>query len=270
DYARRIADLFAQAAKAQCRMLFLPEAFDWIGLPVEETKSRAVPTTHAALTRYWDLCKQHSIWASFGGAHVQTDDPQKRIANRHVIVDPLGQVRSTYDKIHLFDVDTADGVFKESDFTQPGRTLVTVPDTPLGTLGLSICYDVRFPEVYTELRARGADVLLVPSAFMPSTGKAHWEALLRARAIETQCFVIAAAQAGTHAPSTRRSYGHSLVVDPWGDVLVDGDAENEGLLAVTIDLERITEVRTKMPLANHRQAVPRHLFTTQQGLAQDP
>jgi predicted amidohydrolase len=200
--------------------------------------------------------------------HHRADPDDDRISNTHVLVDALGRTLATYSKTHLFDVDTADGVFLESSFTRPGDALVAVEDTPAGTLGLSVCYDLRFPPVYAALRAAGAHTLLVPSAFMPrcdrcvggvplncikklclsdqlcyffavlvrfnamyitvvyhptphfpllSTGAAHWESLLRARAIETQCFVVAAAQVGQNHPK-RRSYGHSIIIDPWGEV----------------------------------------------------
>lgn len=195
----------------------------------------ASPLSGALFTAYRALAAEHGIWISFGGFHEQpitspaaparggspnVDHDDTRIRNTHVIVDAAGEVAAAYRKVHLFDVNIPDGPqLRESRSTAPGADLVTCEHSPIGCLGLSVCYDLRFPEVYSALRDRGAEVLLMPSAFMVKTGQAHWHTLLRARAIETQCFVVAAAQCGAHNPR-RSSYGHSLVVDPWGSCAV--------------------------------------------------
>ena len=175
-----------------------------------------------------------------------------KLYNTHAIVDNMGRLVTKYHKTHLFDVDVP-GYRKmmESATTSAGKRMVAVKNTPIGCLGLSVCYDLRFPTLYSLLRFRaGCDVVLVPSAFMPTTGEAHWETLLRARAIETQCYVVAAAQAGQHNPS-RRSYGHSMVIDPWGTVVGKLDGDSEGILVVDICEQNIASVRARMPIESH-------------------
>lgn len=159
----------------------------------------------------------------------------------------------TYDKIHMFDVDLATGeAWRESNAYEPGREVVTVEDTPVGRLGLTICYDLRFPALFGELGNRRCDAIAVPAAFTKPTGAAHWHVMLRARAIEAQAFVIAAAQVGCHEDG-RETYGHSLVVDPWGEVLLDMGGDAPGLAFCDIDLARVTDVRAQVPaLANRR------------------
>ena len=160
----------------------------------------------------------------------------------------------TYDKIHMFDVDLANGEsWRESNAYEPGREVVTIEDTPLGRLGLTICYDLRFPALFEALGQRRCDAIAVPAAFTVPTGRAHWHILLRARAIEASAFVIAAAQVGQHEDG-RETYGHSLVVDPWGEVLLDMGGEEPGLGLCDIDTARVAEVRAQIPsLANKRE-----------------
>jgi predicted amidohydrolase len=162
----------------------------------------------------------------------------------------------TYDKIHMFDVDLASGeTWRESNAYEPGREVVAVDGTPLGRLGLTICYDLRFPALFAALGNRRCDAIAVPAAFTRPTGAAHWHVLLRARAIEASAFVIAAAQVGQHEDG-RETYGHSLVVDPWGDVLLDMGGEEPGLAFCDIDLARIAEVRAQLPSLANRRAIP--------------
>lgn len=207
------------------------------------------------------MAKEFQIWISYGGFHERPAEDEAdgggvmdgRICNAHLLVAPDGEVVANYHKAHLFDVDTADGVFHESSFTRPGTEQVMVSNTPAGNIGLTTCYDLRFPHTYANLRAAGATVLLVPSAFMPSTGAAHWETLLRARAIETQCYVAAAAQYGQHNPK-RGSYGHSIIVDPWGEVVAALGGDGEGIAVAEIDPARLAAVRAKMPVLDHAKA----------------
>jgi len=177
-----------------------------------------------------------------------------KIFNTHVVLDAEGQTQGVYRKIHLFDVDVPGGpVLCETDYTLPGGELSCV-DTPFGRLGLTTCYDLRFPEMYQVLRFDlGAEILLVPSAFTVPTGAAHWEPLLRARAIETQCYVLAAAQAGRHSEG-RESYGHALAVDPWGRVTAQrADPSDEGIAVAEVDLDALAGIRRRMPVAEHRE-----------------
>ena len=216
------------------------------------------------------IAKQSGLWISGGGVHTADDaSSESKIYNTHVIIDNKGQINCFYHKIHLFDVSIPDKVnLKESKTTSPGEKLV-VCDSPIGKLGLTICYDMRFPEMYLELVQRGAaEVLLIPSAFTVPTGVAHWHSLLRARAIESQCYVIAAAQVGQHNEK-RKSYGHSLCYDPWGKLLVDaggydcesGDVgdklspvESPSIVTCDIDLDLVGSVRERMPIQQHRSS----------------
>lgn len=196
------------------------------------------------------------LWLLIGSLGLQTGDPDGRFANRSFLVGPDGGIRAHYDKIHMFDVDVSpEETYRESAGYRPGdRAVVTeVAGVPMG---MAICYDVRFPRLFKALGDAGARILTVPAAFSPVTGAAHWEILLRARAIETGCFVLAPAQTGTHPSSTggriRRTHGHSLVVAPWGEVLLDAGTE-PGVHVVDLDLGAVDEARRKVPsLANAR------------------
>jgi predicted amidohydrolase len=176
-----------------------------------------------------------------------------RLVNRAFVIDGSGRIRARYDKIHLFDVDLPSGeTWRESAAYAPGERVV-IAETPWGRLGLSICYDLRFPDLYRALSGAGAEMLAVPAAFTVPTGLAHWHILLRARAIEAGAFVIAAAQCGNHADG-RATFGHSLVVDPWGEVLLDMEARS-GVETVEIDFARITDVRNRIPTLRHRRPI---------------
>jgi deaminated glutathione amidase len=194
---------------------------------------------------------RHGIWVHLGSLAVKAEASDK-FANRGFVIDAGGAVKARYDKMHLFDVDLPTGEsWRESNAYVAGAAPV-VADTPIGKLGLSICYDLRFPALYQALSGAGATVLSIPSAFTVPTGEAHWHVLMRARAIENAAFVIAAAQTGTHADG-RATYGHSLVVGPWGDVLLDiGDGT--GLGFCDLDLSQIVDARSRIPVIAHRRA----------------
>ena len=194
------------------------------------------------------------LWVHLGSLALRPGGDDTRYVNRGIVIDDTGAIRARYDKLHLFDVDLATGgSWRESAAYAPGTGSV-VAETPAGRLGLSICYDLRFPDLYRALSDAGAEILAVPAAFTVPTGEAHWHVLLRARAIEAGCFVIAAAQTGTHEDG-RTTYGHSLVIDPWGEVLLDmGDAPGVGF--AEIDLARLHEVRDRIPALRHRRPIP--------------
>lgn len=193
------------------------------------------------------------IWVLLGSLGLQSGDPDGRFANRSFLISDRGDIAGWYDKIHMFDVNVTDTeTFRESDGYRPGDRAVVVR-TPLATFGLSICYDMRFAYLYRDLAQAGAQVLTVPAAFSPVTGQAHWEPLLRARAIETGCFVIAPAQTGDHAISRgkpRQTHGHSLVVAPWGEVLLDAGTE-PGLHFVDLDIKEVDKARGRVPSLRH-------------------
>jgi deaminated glutathione amidase len=197
--------------------------------------------------------REHGIWVHLGSLAVRTNEGQ--LANRGLLIDRRGEVRARYDKMHLFDVDLPTGEsWRESATYRAGNGAVMAPDTPAGRLGLTICYDLRFPALFAALAEAGADTIAVPAAFTVPTGKAHWHVLLRARAIEAGLFIVAAAQTGRHEDG-RETFGHSLVVDPWGEILLDM-GEEPGLGFAEIDLARISAVRERLPALHHRRAVP--------------
>jgi predicted amidohydrolase len=259
DPAANAAALIAAveaAAAGGAAMLFTPEMS---GL-LDSNRERATPKVvreedDPTLARVRDAAARADLWVHLGSLAVQAGDG--RFANRGFVIDPAGEIRGRYDKIHLFDVDLPTGErWRESAAYRPGEQVTLVPGTPVGTLGLTICYDLRFPALFARLAEAGADTIAVPAAFTVPTGKAHWHVLLRARAIEAGLFVVAAAQGGHHEDE-RRTYGHSLVVDPWGDLLLDmGEGDSPRLAFSEIDLARIAEVRSRVPALAHRRPIP--------------
>jgi len=249
-------DLAFQAKAAGAGLLCLPECFSFLGRSWRETVAVGQALEGSVISEMRVLAKELKLWLSLGGFPEAVSSAERgdaKVYNTHVILDDDGGIQARYRKIHLFDVDVPNGpVLQESRYTLPGDRVVVV-DSPVGRLGLSTCYDLRFPEMYEALLRQGAEILLVPSAFTVPTGKAHWEVLLRARAIETQCYVVAAAQVGQHNEK-RASYGHSMVVDPWGRVLSDAGGETSPILSVAeIDLTKLHEIRAKMPIKSHRR-----------------
>lgn len=270
DHAKNFQDAVkcAKDAAAQgCSFLALPECFSFIGSSVQETLEQAEALDGPRVKQYCELANEYKLFLSCGGFHERCPNEEK-VFNTHLMIDPNGKIVSIYRKIHLFDVDISNGpVLMESRSTNAGAELVTLDtaqtqNSPLDLVfGLTTCYDMRFSEIFTLLRERGAQVILVPSAFTVPTGRAHWEILLRARAIETQSFIIAAAQVGQHNQK-RQSWGQAIIIDPWGEVLaaapsVDStnDSSNHSPCIVTarLDLARMEEVRTKMPITKHRR-----------------
>jgi len=252
--ARALEQAVEQAAAGGAEVLFTPEMTGLLDRDsARALKNRRREEDDLVLAAAREAAKRHHIWLSIGSLAVLAEDG--KVANRTFIIDREGQVRARYDKMHLFDVDLPTGeTWRESNTYSAGQGAVLVNGTPVGKLGLTICYDVRFPMLFARIAESDADVISVPAAFTVPTGKAHWHVLLRARAIEAGLFVVAAAQCGTHEDG-RETYGHSLVIDPWGDVLLDmGDEPGVGF--ADIDLKRIPEVRSRIPALNHRRAIP--------------
>ncbi len=251
------ADVLERAiAEAKARgaaMLFTPEMS---GL-IDRDRTRAAAHLVAedqdpVLARVRAAAAAHGLWVHLGSLAVREGDG--RLANRGYVIDDSGAIRARYDKMHLFDVDLPSGEsWRESASYVPGGQAVVV-DTPVGRLGLSICYDLRFPAPFAALTEAGATILLVPAAFTRPTGAAHWHILLRARAIEAGVHLVAAAQTGEHRDG-RATYGHSLVVGPWGEVQLDM-GEAAGLGVVTIDPGQVAAVRERLPAIRHRRAIP--------------
>lgn len=206
---------------------------------------------HPGVTTMRSLAAELGVWILIGSIAPMESDDQKLPYNRSILINAAGDIVSRYDKIHLFDVELGDGqTYLESKRVMPGEKAVLAP-TPWGVLGFSICYDLRFAHLYRTLAESGADILSVPAAFTVPTGKAHWHVLLRARAIETGCFVIAPAQCGEH-PGGRKTFGHSLVVNPWGEVLADGGDTPRVVLA-TLHMEEVHQARERIPVLKYRR-----------------
>lgn len=256
ENAHMMVSAIEDAARQGAQFYFAPE----MSLLLDRDRSRAAghivtEKDNRALQIVGSAAAENGIWAHIGSLPVRAEDDGGRYANRSIIFDNEGNIRARYDKIHLFDVDLSTGEsWRESSAYRPGGGPV-VARTPIGSIGLTICYDMRFPDLYSALSGAGVDILTVPAAFTVPTGQAHWHALLRARAIEAQAFVIAAAQSGEHDDG-RRTYGHSLVIDPWGQVILDMQ-DTPGLGIVELDPSRLAEVRAQIPVqANRRDIGP--------------
>ena len=246
---RATTDLVRQAASGGADLVSLPECVALIEPDREALRRKAVPEAlHPALNSFTALAAELRLWLHVGSLAVRTQD--ERIANRSFLLDPDGRIAARYDKIHMFDVNLDQGEsYRESETYQAGNKAV-VADLPWGRLGMTICYDVRFPSLYTHLARTGALFIAVPSAFTRVTGVAHWHVLLRARAIETGCWIFAAAQCGRHG--NRHTFGHSLIIDPWGTVVADGGDE-PGVIMAEVIPERVTKARRAIPsLVNAR------------------
>jgi predicted amidohydrolase len=240
-----------EAAARGARLVALPENFAYLrreGTPIACAQDLEGPV----VTRLRALARRLGV-RILGGTFPEAVPNDGRVYNTSVLLSPEGELEAVYRKIHLFDVDlgaSGGGVYRESAHVAPGKQIV-VAETPEAVIGLSVCYDLRFPELYRALAARGAHLLMVPSAFTRETGKDHWEVLLRARAIENQAFVLAPAQCGRHSEA-RASHGRSLVVDPWGRVLAQG-GDRPCLVMADLDLAELAEIRARLPALDHRR-----------------
>lgn len=248
----------AEAAAAGAAMVFLPE----MSLLLDRDRRRSAAHIAREADSPWptalqDMARRHGIWLHSGSMPLLDDEGDRRVNRSHVIASD-GSIRARYDKIHMFDVSLPTGENWTESAAYAGGDALVVVDTPLGRLGLSICYDLRFPELYRALVDRGAELIAVPAAFTVPTGEAHWHILLRARAIETGCHIVAAAQAGAHADG-RATYGHSLAVDPWGHVVAEGNAGADSsadgtaqLVLAPVAAEAVARARQAIPLARSR------------------
>jgi predicted amidohydrolase len=252
--ARALVDAIGKAAVGGAEMLFTPEMSGLLDRDTQRgRKNLRSEDEDMVLAACCDAAKEHGIWLHLGSLAVLLDDG--KVANRAFVIDREGRIRARYDKIHLFDVDLPTGEsWRESATYSAGQGVALVNGTPVGKLGLTICYDLRFPMLFARLAEADADVIAVPAAFTVPTGRAHWHVLLRARAIEAGLFIVAAAQVGHHEDG-RNTFGHSLVIDPWGEVLLDM-GEEPGVGFADIDLARISDVRARIPALNHRRPIP--------------
>ncbi len=254
DAAERFID---QAASEGALFICLPENFSLLGSPDQKVAEAESADGGPTLEFLRQMGRRHEVFLIGGSIPLQTADPH-RVSNTCFAIGPDGRVLARYDKLHLFDVSIDEAnTYRESDHVAPGTEVVTFEAAGL-TLGLSICFDIRFPELYRRMAGAGADVVFVPSAFTVPTGRAHWEVLLRARAIENQCYVVAPAQIGEHTKG-RTSYGKSMIVDPWG-VVAALAADEPGIIWADIDTGRIADVRNRLPALEKRR---RDLFPSQ-------
>jgi len=250
-----LASAISEAAGEGADMLFSPE----MSGVLDRDRKRAATTIVSeaddrVLAAVREAAAKAGIWVHLGSLALKGESAEDgRYVNRGFVIDASGAIRARYDKIHLFDIDLPSGEsWRESAVYAPGRQAVAV-DTPWGRLGLSICYDLRFPDLYRALSNAGATMLAMPAAFTVPTGEAHWHVMLRARAIEAASWVIAAAQCGQHADG-RATYGHSLVIDPWGEIKLDME-DRLGLGYAEIDLARTADIRARIPVIDHRRPI---------------
>ncbi len=251
EQARRLLE---QAAAGGARLAVLPENFAAMGRRDSAAIGRAEALGEGPILPWLkQVARDLKLWVVAGTLPLPpAGQPDAKSHACSLLIDEHGETVARYDKLHLFDVDVADnrGRYRESDDYAHGSQVV-VADTPVGRLGLSVCYDLRFPELYSALRAAGAELISAPAAFTAVTGAAHWEVLIRARAIETQCYVLAAAQGGTH-PGPRETYGHAAIVDPWGRIIAE-QASGEAVLLGERDSSEQASIRARMPVALHRR-----------------
>ncbi len=252
--AATLVDAVRNAAARGAQMLFTPEMSGLLDRDRSRSAAHVVPEAEDPVLRaVSDVVRETKIWVALGSLAIEREDG--RWANRSFLLTPDGAIAARYDKIHMFDVELATGEsWKESAAYAPGEHVVTA-QTPVGKLGLAICYDVRFPALFEEFGRRRCEAIAIPAAFTVPTGDAHWHLLQRARAIESSAYVISAAQVGEHEDG-RRTYGHSLVVGPWGDVLLDMGGEEPGLGIVEIDVEKTAEVRRQLPSLANKRNIP--------------
>ena len=249
------------ARSAGADFIMTPENTGLIGANRAETLVKAeTEEAHPMLAAARASARETGAWFLLGSIHVRVPG-EEQIRNRSYLIDGAGALVASYDKIHMFDVQLAGGEsYRESSTFKPGEKSV-LAETPWGVLGMTICYDLRFPYLYRDLAHAGAVMLAIPSSFTVPTGQAHWHTLIRARAIETGCFVFAPAQVGSHKGSNRKTYGHSIVVAPWGEVLVDAGGEKAGFVVTDVDLAKVAEARKMVPSLTHdRPYAPPELY----------
>jgi len=246
----RASHLIDNAAKTGSKLLLLPENFSFMGATEEAKLAVAEPQESSSVLAFLsEKARLHNI-AIIGGSLLLKQTGEKKARNCSPVFSAQGELLAYYDKIHLFDAALPNEKYRESDMIEPGLQPKMV-ELDSWKLGLSICYDLRFPELYRHYSAHGCNIITVPSAFTIPTGKAHWETLLRARAIENECYVLAAGQCGNH-PGARKTWGHSMIISPWGEVLSSLD-EGEGVITAELSLEKLKGVREALPALNHRR-----------------
>ena len=245
---REVSSLIRAARSNGAELITTPEVVGMLEPNREKALNKAQPENyHGVLREFRALSRDLAIWLLIGSISIKLSNG--KLANRSFLINPDGQIIARYTKIHMFDVEVNDGsIYRESATYQPG-TSACLARTPWGLVGLTICYDIRFPALYRDLAKAGAKIIFIPSAFTEVTGEAHWHILQRARAIENGCFIVSAAQTGTHEQN-RKTFGHSIIVDPWGNILADAN-KDVGFITADLDLNLVDEVRKKIPSLTH-------------------
>ena len=245
---REVSSLIRAARSNGAELITTPEVVGMLEPNREKALNKAQPENyHGVLREFRALSRDLAIWLLIGSISIKLSNG--KLANRSFLINPDGQIIARYTKIHMFDVEVNDGsIYQESATYQPG-TSACLAKTPWGLVGLTVCYDIRFPALYRDLAKAGAKIIFIPSAFTEVTGEAHWHILQRARAIENGCFIVSAAQTGMHEQN-RKTFGHSIIVDPWGNILADAD-KDVGFITADLDLNLVDEVRKKIPSLTH-------------------
>jgi deaminated glutathione amidase len=252
DNLKTVSTFICEAARNNAELIVLPEMFALLGSAAED-KIRVKESFGKGKIQdcLATLARQHKVWIVGGTIPIESSDKNK-VGAACMLFDDQGKIVARYDKIHLFDVTLSEKeIYQESNTIVPGHEIV-VANTPFGKLGLAVCYDVRFPELFRVLFNKGAEIIVLPSAFTVPTGEAHWELLARSRALENFCYLIGACQGGTHA-NGRKTYGHSIIVGPWGEVLAKKEGIESGVLYADIDLKKVYEARKMIPIAEHQR-----------------
>ena len=246
---KQAGEIIREAASEECEFIATPENTDFMAPSnAEKLKVAEEADKHIGIPFFSFLAKELNVWILVGSMKIKIGD--KKIVNRSFLFNNTGQLKASYDKIHLFDVDLPNGEsHRESETVVSGEKAI-IANTPWKKLGMSICYDLRFPGLYRDMAQNGAEIMTIPSAFTSETGKAHWEVLLRSRAIETGSFVIAPAQGGDH-PGERQTHGHSMIIDPWGRIMAEKKDNEPGYITATLDFLNVTKARHAIPSLQH-------------------
>ncbi len=252
DNLKSAGNLIGKAAKKGAELIVLPEMFPMVSKGAEDKIFISEGPGFGAIQDFLsEQASKNSVWIVGGTIPIRTENKSK-VRAACIVYNKMGKAVARYDKIHLFDVDISEKeIYRESDTIEPGDRAVVL-DTPFGKLGLAVCYDIRFPALFIELFNQGAEIIAIPAAFTEKTGEAHWKLLARARAVENFCYIIGACQAGKHE-SGRRTYGDSLIVDPWGTVLDERKASSPGIVYGETDLEYLQKIRASIPVSDHRK-----------------
>lgn len=251
DLGRNLSDIshwMAQAVGKGAEFVALPEFASYLDRDSKSMRSSAALQDQShALAELRDLARRNAVWMLIGSLVMERDEePGGRLANRSFLIAPSGKIAASYDKIHLFDATLSDGRMVGESRHYAGGAIAPIVDTPLANFGMSICYDLRFPQLYRALALAGAEIVTIPAAFTAETGTAHWEPLLRARAIETGCYVLAPATVGLH-PGNWQTYGHAAIIDPWGRVIAECPGDSSGFCIAEIDPTQSAAVRARIP-----------------------